>query len=357
MPYCWKCGSKLEEEAKYCHVCGASVGQPSAGRPSQTPSSLRRRTWSPAIMLAVVLVGILIVGIIVSVFVFLPVQQVNLSRSEQVLGESGVRGVSLNMTADVSSFNVTFADLNGRVMTMNVTATGGVGAFAPSDPVNVTVNHVRSGHTIQVDARIERNGVWWPMLGGLNVVCDVQVERSLNVTLNIKTGVGRVVLLASSGVVLDSLNLETATGGAEASLGRNVFVKGNVTILSTTGGANLNWDNAKVGDDVSVTVKTTTGGVGVDIAEDSSMNHNVTLNAETVTGGVDFSMMIQDSVGAQVNSSTVVGGVNTNLTRFSGPTSSLRSENYPSASNFAVTLKTTTGGISVDATYEPGQHM
>lgn len=356
MPYCWKCGSKLEEGAKYCHVCGASVGEPLV-RSTPPPSNLRRRTWSPVYTLVVVLVGILVVGTIVSVFVFLPVRQVTLTRSEQVLAESGVRAVSLNMTADISGFNVTFADLNGRVMTMNVSATGGVGAFAPSDPLNVTVDHLRSGHTIQVDARIERTDVWWPVLGGLNVVCDVQVERSLNVTLSIKTGVGRVVLLASSGVVFDSLNLETATGGAEASLGRGVIVKGNVTIQSTTGGVNLNWDNVKVTDDVSIAVKTTTGGVGVDIAEDSSMNHNVTLNAETVTGGVDFSMMIQDSVGALVNSSNIVGGVNTNLTRFSGAPSSLRSDNYPSASNFAVTLKTTTGGINIDATYEPGQHM
>jgi hypothetical protein len=140
-------------------------------------------------------------------------------------------------------------------------------------------------------------------------------------------------------------------------LGRGVIVKGNVTIQSTTGGANLNWDNVKVTDDVSIAVKTTTGRVGVDIAEDSSINRNVTLNAETVTGGVDLSMMIQDSVGAMVNSSTIVGGVNTNLTGFSGTPSSLRSDNYPSASNFAVTLKTTTGGINLEATYEPGQHM
>ena len=356
MSYCWKCGSKLEEEAKYCHVCGASVGEPSA-RSTSPPSNLRRRTWSPVYTLVVVLVGILVVGTVVSVFVFLPFQQVSFTRSEEVFAESGVRAVSLNMTADVSGFNVTFADLNGRVMTMNVTATGGVGAFAPSDPLNVTVNHLRSGHTMQVDARIERNGVWWPVFGGLNVVCDVQVERSLNVTLNIKTGVGRVVLLTSSGVVLDYLNLETTTGGAEASLGQGVIVNGNVTVQSTTGGANLNWDNVKVTDDVSVAVKTTTGGVGVDIVEDSSMNRNVTLNAETVTGGVDFSMMIQDGVGAVVNSSTIVGGVNTNLTRFSGAASSLRSENYPAASNFVVTLKTTTGGINVDAAYEPGTHM
>jgi hypothetical protein len=297
MPYCWKCGSKLEEDAKYCQVCGASVGGPSA-RSTSPSRNLPRRTWSPLYSLVVVLIGILVVGTIVSIFVFLPVRQVNFTQSKQVPAEPGVRAVNLNMTADVSDFNVTFADLVGSVVTMNVTATGGVGAFAPSNPLNVTVNHLRSGQTMLVDARIERNGSWWPLFGGLNVICDVKIERSLNVTLNIKTGTGRVALLASSGAVLDYLNLETATGGAEASLGQGVIVKGNVTVQSTTGGANLNWNNVKVADDVSIVVKTTTGGVGVDIVEESSLNRNVTLNAGTVTGGVDFSMMIQDSVGA-----------------------------------------------------------
>ena len=356
MSYCWKCGSKLEEDAKYCHVCGASIGGASAGAyvPQRT---VRRRGWSPLHTLAVVLVGILIVGTIVSVFVFLPVQQVNFGRTELVATEPGVNAVWLNLTADVSSFNVTFADLNGGAMTMNVSATGGVGAFAPSDPLNVTVSHSRSGHTMQVDARIERNGLWWPLFGGLNVVCDVQVERSLNVTLAVKTSVGSVVLVAQSGVVFDSLDLETATGGVEATLERGVVLNGPVVVQSTTGSSSLSWDRVKVTRNVSVDVKTTTGGVNVDINQDSSMHGNVSLNGETVTGGVDFSITIQDDVGATVNSTTTVGGVSTNLTRFSGNTSPLHSENYPASSNFIVTLKTVTGGINVNADYEPGEHM
>jgi hypothetical protein len=333
MPYCWKCGSKLEQDDKYCHVCGTPVGGASAG--AYAPHrAVRRRGWSPLYSLAVVLVSILIVGTIVSVFVFLPVQQVNFGRTEQIAAESGVRAVWLNLTADVSTFNITFVD-----------------------PLTVTVAHSRSGHTMQVDATIERNGLWWPLFGGLNVVCDVQVERSLNVSLVVKTSVGGVVLVAQSGVVLDSLDLETDTGGVEVSLGRGVVLNGPVVVQSTTGSSSLSWDRVRVTGSISVDVKTTTGGVNVDISQDSLMNGNVTLNGETVTGGVDFSIVIHDDVGATVNSATTVGGVSTDLTRFSGNTSPLNSENYPASSNFLVTLKTVTGGINVNATYEPGQHM
>ena len=27
MSYCWKCGAKLKEESKFCHLCGASVAK------------------------------------------------------------------------------------------------------------------------------------------------------------------------------------------------------------------------------------------------------------------------------------------------------------------------------------------
>jgi hypothetical protein len=356
MPYCWKCGSKLEEDAKYCRVCGTPVGQAPVVT-TLPPRTLRRRGWRPVYTLAVVLIAILVVGTVVSVSIFMPVRQVNFNQTKQVLAETGVQAIDLNLTADVSDFNVTFADLNGRAMTLNVSATGGVGAFTPADPINVTVTHSRSGNTIRVDARIERNGVWLPMMGGLTVVCDVQIERSLNVMLNAKTNVGRVVLAASSGVVLDSLNLETSTGGVEASLGHGVIVSGNLTVQSTTGSANLNWDNVDLTGDVSVAVRTTTGGVGVDVAEGSSMHGNVTLAAEAVTGGVDFSLRIQDGIGATINSSTTVGSVNTNLTRFSGANSVLQSENYPASSNFIVALKTAVGGITVNAAYETGHNM
>lgn len=356
MPYCWKCGAKLEENAEYCHVCGTPVRTSSV--PSGVPSRPgARRGWTPVHTLAIVLGSILILGVIASVFFLLPVQPVNFTRFEQVSSQSGVDAVNLNLTADVAAFNITFGDLNGSAMTMNVSATGEVGVFAPSEPLSVTVDSSRAGHAILVDARIARNGTWWPLFGGLRVVCDVRIERSLSVTLNVKTSTGSVALVASQDVVFDSLDLEATTGKADATIGRGVVLNGGVVVQSTTGGSSLNWDNVKVRGNVSVSVRTTTGGVGVNVTQDSVMAGNVTLNAGTVTGGVDFSTIIHDSVGMEVNSSTTIGGVSTNLTRFSGSQSQLQSDNCPAPSNFVVTLSTTTGGIRIRADYEPGQHM
>ena len=27
MPYCWKCGAEMKEDARFCHKCGAPVGR------------------------------------------------------------------------------------------------------------------------------------------------------------------------------------------------------------------------------------------------------------------------------------------------------------------------------------------
>jgi len=356
MAYCWKCGAKLEENAEYCHVCGTPVRTPSV-RPGVPSRPGARTGWTPVHTLAVVLGSILIVGLIASVFFLLPVQPVNFTRFEQVPSQSGVNAINLNLTADVAAFNITFGDLNGNAMTLNVSATGGVGAFAPSEPLNITVDSLRAGHALLVDAWIGRNGTWWPLFGGLKVTCDIQIERSLNVTLNVKTSAGDVALVASQGVVFESLDLEATTGRADATISRGVVLDGAVVVQSTTGGSSLNWDNVKVRGNVSVSVRTTTGGVGVNVTQDSLMAGNVTLNAGAVTGGVDFSTTIHDSVGMEVNSSTTIGGVDTNLTGFSGSKSMIQSDDYPAPSNFVVTLSTMTGGISIKADCEPGQHM
>jgi len=76
------------------------------------------------------------------------------------------------------------------------------------------------------------------------------------------------------------------------------------------------------------------------------------LRAETTTGGVDLTIVIQDDVGAKIESSVTTGGIDIERqVGFSGAESSLQSDNYPANTNFDVTLKTITGGIDIDAEY------
>jgi len=345
MPYCHKCGAKLDEDAKFCHVCGTPVGVTPATRFERRP---RTRVFIPSMFL----IALLVMAMVVVGFLFLPVRAVKFTQSEEVAFHPGIEMLNLNFSADIAQVNVVFEDLADRLVTLNVSATGDVGILAPSDPLNVTFDHAFKGNKLMVISRV--NGVaGWPWLFGLHVVCDLRVDLSMRVTMNVKTSVGKIVMSTKTGVVFDSLKLEAITGGVEASLVSNVAVNGDVSVRTTTGGIDFSWEDVNVTGDALVEVGTTTGGVNVNVTQNRGLPANVTLNAEATTGGVRLDMTIHDNVGANIESSTAVGGIDVHKTGFSGTKSPLQSDNYPASSNFIVSLHTTTGGVNVNATYTP----
>jgi len=343
MPYCHKCGTKLEEDAKFCHVCGTPVG------PAPVAAPARRRERMPYFLPITILIAILVTAIVAGAIVFMPIRPVNFNRSEEAPLEAGIDKLSVDLGADVARVNITFEDLPDKLVVLNVSATGAVGILAPATPLEVTFDHTVTERVLVVTSRVKVDR--WPWFFGLRVVCDLHIDPSVDLSLNVTTSVGEIVLNSVDGVVFDSLNLEATTGSVRAGLEQNVVVKGNITVRSMTGAVEFYWDNAKAANNVSVSVKTTTGGVKMNLTQNDQLPANVTVNAETTTGGVDFFIAIRDDVGAWIESSTSFGGINVNKIGFSGTKSPLQSNNYPAKSNFITSLKATTGGININANY------
>ncbi len=360
MPYCWKCGAKLDEDAKFCPVCGASMDQSRIRATPQAASSStppRRRGLSPLHILVIVLGTILFLALVAGVLVFLPIRQVSFSAPpNQVPASPGASALNLSISADFARLNISFADLNGRLVEMNVSANGRAGLLVPSDPVNVTLSYYQVGNTVVASAQVSRVGVWWPF-GGLNVIADVLIDPSLPLNLSAKTTTGRIDFISSPNVVFESLTVEATTGAVEATLVRNTILGGPVSVISTTGSVDFFMNNVRLSTNISVDARATTGSINVNIVQDNATPGNVTLHEEAVTGSVTFSLAISDSVGAYINSSTTLGGINANTLGFSGNKTSLMSSNYPATSNFLATLRTTVGGIDLNATYEPTGHL
>jgi hypothetical protein len=125
-------------------------------------------------------------------------------------------------------------------------------------------------------------------------------------------------------------------------------------VKTTTGVVEFSLNNVAAMSDNTVNAKTTTGGVDMNVKQYEMLLGNVTLNAEATTGGVVFVIEIKSDVGARIESSTTLGGINVDKqVNFSGTESLLESDNYATSSNFKVTLKTTTGGINLEAEYTP----
>jgi len=196
-------------------------------------------------------------------------------------------------------------------------------------------------------------------LQSLNVTCRIRVDRSLNASVNVVTRTGGISLDTEAGVILDSVSLETVTGGVGAGLVQDVVVSGDVSVVTTTGGVALFWDNVIVTEDVLVSAITTTGGVAVSVRQDKEQLWNVTVEAEATTGGVAFAIDIGGDVGAKIDSSVTTGGIDVDrqvgfsLVYSYPDRAGLISDNHPAKNNFSVGLKTTTGGINIDARYTP----
>jgi uncharacterized membrane protein YvbJ len=83
VPYCDRCGTKLEENARFCQKCGKPVATfATFTPPPPPPPAAKPMSKDPAIILAVVLVAILVVAIII-VAVFFALNPVNFNPSNQ----------------------------------------------------------------------------------------------------------------------------------------------------------------------------------------------------------------------------------------------------------------------------------
>lgn len=345
MPYCRKCGAKLDETARFCHVCGTPVTPVAATRP--TAPTRRRHVY---LLPVAILIAVLLTAVVISALLFLPFYPVHFNQTDQV-AKANVDNMLVDFQADVANVNIFFQNLPGRMVVLNVTADGNVGVLDdPNHAVNVTFNHETANNSAVVIASVSR-ATRWPTSYNLNVSCDVYIDPSVNLSLTFSSRVGNIIMDADTKVTLQNLDLETTTGNVGVSLSKGVTVAGLISIKSTTGTVQFRMDGADVSGDVSVNLQSTTGLVNLDLAATQNLSGNVTVNARTTTGSVNLFMVIDNDVGARIESATDVGRITVDVQRFSGNQTLLQSNNYPATSNFLVNLRTSTGGININADY------
>jgi DUF4097 and DUF4098 domain-containing protein YvlB len=156
---------------------------------------------------------------------------------------------------------------------------------------------------------------------------------------------------ADAEVTLQILDLETTTGNIDVRLSKDITVDDHISIRSTTGTVQFKMDEADVVGNEIVNLQSTTGSVNLDLTATERLSGNVSVNARTTTGSVNLRMIIDGDVGARIESDTTVGSITVDVEKFSGNQTPLESDNYPAGSNFLVNLRTTTGGINVNAAY------
>jgi hypothetical protein len=347
VPYCRKCGAKLDEDARFCHVCGTPVAAVTAATRPTAPK--RRRPFY--ILPVIILIAVLLTAVIVTAIIFLPFTPVNLNQTRQLDSEVGVNNLILGFQADVAQVNVFFENLPDKMLFLNVTASGWTGLLGdPSKALAVTFYSETINDTVTASSRVSHANIWPPQFS-LNVVCDVYIDPSAKLNLAIRSDGGQITMNADTRMTFEELNLETTTGSVDASLSKGVIIAGMVSLKTTTGSVQFQMDKADVSGNVSVNLQSTTGSVNVDLAAPQRLSGNVTVNARTTTGSVNLRMVIDNDVGARIESDTDLGRITVDVQKFSGNQTPLQSDNYPAGSNFLVNLRTTTGGININAAY------
>ena len=350
MPYCHKCGAKLDENAKFCHVCGNPVASVSAVAPRPAPQPVRK---APFPLAAIILIAILVFAVAAAFIVLLPLQPVDFQQSNEA-SAANVNRLNLTLNADVANVNIFFRNLSGNQRAaVNVSATGSRGIFSSEQPLALAFDEKTTGSTLTYTVGISRTDTF-PSLFSVDVVCNVFIDPSANLSLTVKTETGQIAMNTDTEVTIQNLSLETTTGSVEANVTEGVVIAGGFSLKTTTGSVRLNWDEAEVSGNVPITLSTTTGSVEATMNQNRQLSGNVTVDAETTTGGVTLALDISGDVAAKIEASTVLGGIDVEQTGFSANEAPLQSVNYPAGGNFLVNLKTTTGGIQINADYEFG---
>jgi hypothetical protein len=346
LPYCRKCGAKLEEDAKFCYNCGTPVLTYNYASSHPQPQRPIRR--DPILVAGIIIVVILISAVVVTALFFASVQSYSFGQTNEVVTQSNVTVLNLNFRADNAKINIIPQNYTNDAVAIYTSGSGSKG-IGTKNPVQIIFTNQTVRNTLTVNSQVTTSGFF---AGTPKVTCNIYLNPSMSLNLNVTTDNGQVILTSNESATFQTLNLKSTTGEVKAILQNDTVIAGDISLKTTTGEVIFTMNQANVEGNRTFNLQTTTGTVNTQIDENQSFGGNVQVNASAVTGNVDLSMNIDNAVGARIESRTDIGSINANVNNFSGNKSPLQSNNYPSKSNFVVNLKTNIGTINIDATYQ-----
>ena len=346
MPYCRRCGTKLDEDAHFCHKCGTPVVTfvPPAA-PAKPAKPLRKE---PLVILAIALIAILVAAVIVTAIVFAPLYPVNFNQTNQD-NHPNINTLNLNLQASAAQVDILTQNITDRNIFIITSASGYRGIFGSTNPVNVTFTNETVDDVLTVNAKVtDTNG---PFTSNLHVTCTVYVNPALNLNLNVTTQAGKITLSAEKSVTFQSVNLRANAGSVEATL-QNATITGNMSLETQAGTVYFGLSQANVQGNQTVNLHSNAGSVNMDITQTRTLQGNLQVNAVTDLGSVNVGLQIDRGVGAKIVSQTSLGSIHSDLHNFSGNQSPIQSDNYPAASNIEINNRTNLGSININAVYQ-----
>ena len=345
MPYCRRCGTKLEEDAHFCYKCGTPVVNYAPSIPAAPTVPLRK---DPVIIAAIVLVSILVVGVVVAALLAVPFLNVNIGQTIQDKTVN-VDELTLNFESTAAEVNVFTQNIDNNNFVISITGSASKGIFGgeTGNPVQVTIYNDTVNGVQTVTAKIEESTAF----SRYNVVCNVYINPALTLNLNVTSKAGQVSLNADKPATFESLNLQASAGAVAANL-QNATVAGSINLRTQAGTVDFRTSQINVEGNNTVDLNSNAGSVNMDITQIKPLQGNLQVNAATELGSVNVGVTIDGDVAAKITSQTSLGRIHADVQHFSGNQSPIQSDNYPAASNIEIDCHTNLGSINVNATYQ-----
>jgi len=119
LPYCRRCGTQLEENARFCHKCGTQIAILSPAPPSRPAESAPKSLVSTPL---IVLIAVVTLAVIVSVLVFSTFYPINLNRASSS-NQTNVTKLSFNIQDGKPQANILEQYLTDKTGFNTVSAT------------------------------------------------------------------------------------------------------------------------------------------------------------------------------------------------------------------------------------------
>jgi hypothetical protein len=300
----------------------------------------------------VALIVVLGVALIVVGSTVVPIRNVNYNQSNITPTAPGINNVYVSLDADVADINVFTVSAPDELARVNVSVVGSTGLFGSnSQPVKVQFNSTDSNGTSTVTCKITRDEAW-PLSYALGVTCNIYLNPNVTLNVQVSTGVGNVKLVSNQSITYQALSLQSTTGTVDAAISGNAAFNGPIKASTVTGSVEFRWSNCQLRGNNSLTLAATTGSVYANLTQDQPLGGIVTVSAATVTGSVNFNLLLSGSNAACITSNTSVGHISATVQNFNGNQSPLYSINYPATNNLRAYLATTVGSVNIEAAYQ-----
>jgi hypothetical protein len=347
LPYCRRCGTKLDEDAHFCHKCGTPVSTYNYGSPP-TSAPLKPIRKDPVVIAASVLVSILVVGVVVAALVTTPFINVSIGQTYQD-NTADINKLNFNFESNQAQVNVFTIDMNNNnfVIEIQGSAAKGMSGGNSDSPIQFTLYNDTTNGVQTVTIKLEESTTF----SRYKVVCNIYVNPALTINLNITSKTGQVSLTNDKPTTFESINLEASAGAVGANL-QNATVTGNVTLRTQAGTVDFRTSQIVVEGNNTINLHSNAGSINMDLTQTKTLQGNLQVNATAEFGSVNVDLSIDGAVGAKIISQTTLGSIHTNLQHFSGNQSLIQSDNYPTAGNIEINNRTNLGNIDINAIYQ-----